>query len=167
MINITLKPEHEIFIQSQINTGKYNNPDEVVDLALKLLEKFNNEYQESIPENRQKVELAIPELDNGEGFDEKNVINDILERLKKVSKEHSTKIKAIIHRAEEGGYWAEVPVFPGCITEGDSLEEVTSNLQDAIQGWLDVAQLENHLIEPDTEIIEIAFPEIDFREEVW
>jgi hypothetical protein len=35
------------------------------------------------------------------------------------------KIKAIIHPAEEGGYWAEVPALPGCITEGDSLEEVT------------------------------------------
>ena len=27
------------------------------------------------------------------------------------------KIKAIIHLAEEGGYWAEVPALPGCITE--------------------------------------------------
>jgi len=49
------------------------------------------------------------------------------------------KIKAIIHPAEEGGYWAEVPALPGCITEGDSLEEVTHNLKDAIKGWLAVA----------------------------
>ncbi|CCH98961.1 MAG: type II toxin-antitoxin system HicB family antitoxin [Microcystis sp. M53603_WE2] len=49
------------------------------------------------------------------------------------------KIKAIIHPAEEGGYWAEVPALPGCITEGDSLEEVTHNLKDAIEGWLAVA----------------------------
>ena len=49
------------------------------------------------------------------------------------------KIKAIIHPAEEGGYWAEVPALPGCITEGDNLEEVTKNLQDAIEGWLAVA----------------------------
>jgi predicted RNase H-like HicB family nuclease len=49
------------------------------------------------------------------------------------------KIKAIIHPAEEGGYWAEVPALPGCITEGDTMEEVVSNLQDAIQGWLEVA----------------------------
>jgi hypothetical protein len=33
------------------------------------------------------------------------------------------KIKAVIHPAEEGGYWAEVPGLPGCITEGDSMEE--------------------------------------------
>ncbi len=49
------------------------------------------------------------------------------------------KIKAIIHPAEEGGFWAEVPALPGCITEGDDLDEVINNLQDAIQGWLEVA----------------------------
>ena len=48
-------------------------------------------------------------------------------------------IKAIIYPAEEGGFWAEVPALPGCITEGDSLEEVTENLKDAIEGWLAVA----------------------------
>ena len=49
------------------------------------------------------------------------------------------KIKAIIHTAEEGGYWAEVPALPGCITEGDTIDEVMTNLKDAIEGWLDVA----------------------------
>jgi predicted RNase H-like HicB family nuclease len=49
------------------------------------------------------------------------------------------KIKAIIHPAEEGGYWAEVPALPGCITEGDTREEVIANLKDAIEGWLEVA----------------------------
>ncbi|BAZ01189.1 hypothetical protein NIES37_51880 [Tolypothrix tenuis PCC 7101] len=49
------------------------------------------------------------------------------------------KIKAIIHPAEEGGYWAEVPALPGCITEGETMEEVLSNLKDAIEGWLEVA----------------------------
>ena len=45
--------------------------------------------------------------------------------------------KAIIHDAEEGGYWAEVPVLPGCFTEGDILEEVRQNLKEAISGILD------------------------------
>ncbi len=49
------------------------------------------------------------------------------------------KISAVIHPAEEGGYWAEVPALPGCITEGDNLDEVMKNLQDAIEGWLSVA----------------------------
>jgi predicted RNase H-like HicB family nuclease len=49
------------------------------------------------------------------------------------------RIKAIIHSAEEGGYWAEVPALPGCLTEGETMEEVVANLQDAILGWLSVA----------------------------
>ena len=47
-------------------------------------------------------------------------------------------IKAVIHEAEEGGYWAEVPALPGCVTEGDNLEELKSNLREAIVGWLKV-----------------------------
>ena len=47
-------------------------------------------------------------------------------------------IKAVLHEAEEGGYWAEVPALPGCISEGDNLEELKSNLKEAITGWLEV-----------------------------
>ena len=50
------------------------------------------------------------------------------------------KIKAIVHVAEEGGFWAEVPALHGCVTEGDSMEEVMANLKDAIEGWLIVAE---------------------------
>lgn len=53
------------------------------------------------------------------------------------------KIKAIIHPAEEGGYWAEVPALSGCITEGDTMEEVMANLKEVIEGWLEVAN-ESH-----------------------
>jgi len=49
------------------------------------------------------------------------------------------KIRAIVHPAEEGSYWAEVPALPGYVTEGDTIEEVVANLQDAIEGWLEVA----------------------------
>jgi predicted RNase H-like HicB family nuclease len=65
------------------------------------------------------------------------------------------KIKAIIHAAEEGGYWAEVPALPGCITEGDTMEEVMTNLKDAIEAWLDVANSRN-AIESTDQVVEIA-----------
>lgn len=65
------------------------------------------------------------------------------------------KIRAIIHPAEEGGYWAEVPALPGCITEGDTIEEVMANLKDAIEGWLDVANSCN-AIESTDQVVEIA-----------
>ena len=65
------------------------------------------------------------------------------------------KIRAIIHPAEEGGYWAEVPALPGCITEGDTTEEVIANLKDAIEGWLEVANSRNS-IESTDQVVEIA-----------
>jgi predicted RNase H-like HicB family nuclease len=42
------------------------------------------------------------------------------------------KIKCLIHEAEEGGFWAEVPSLPGCFTEGETLEETLANLREAI-----------------------------------
>jgi predicted RNase H-like HicB family nuclease len=65
------------------------------------------------------------------------------------------KIKAVIHPAEEGGFWAEVPALPGCITEGDTLEEVTDNLKDAIEGWLEVAN-SRQMAQATDQIVEIA-----------
>jgi predicted RNase H-like HicB family nuclease len=48
------------------------------------------------------------------------------------------KLKVVVHDAEEGGYWAEVPSLPGCVTEGETFEELLQNLYDAIEGWLSV-----------------------------
>jgi predicted RNase H-like HicB family nuclease len=48
------------------------------------------------------------------------------------------KIKVVIHEAEEGGYWAEVPAIPGCATQGDTFEELLKNLYEAIEGCLSV-----------------------------
>ena len=54
------------------------------------------------------------------------------------------KLKVVIHEAEEGGFWAEVPAIPGCATQGDSFEELLTNLYEAIEGCLsvDLAALE-------------------------
>ena len=47
-------------------------------------------------------------------------------------------IRAIVHEAEEGGYWAEVPAIPGCATQAETLDELTQNLREAIEGCLSV-----------------------------
>jgi predicted RNase H-like HicB family nuclease len=38
----------------------------------------------------------------------------------------------IIHIAEEGGYWAEVPALPGCFSQGETVEETLENIKEAI-----------------------------------
>jgi len=48
------------------------------------------------------------------------------------------KIKIVVHEAEEGGYWAEVPSIPGCATQGETFEELLKNLYDAVEGCLSV-----------------------------
>ena len=54
----------------------------------------------------------------------------------KPQKTKALKVKVIIHEAEEGGYWAEVPALPGCLTEGDTRAELLANLREAIEGCL-------------------------------
>ncbi|HOX07851.1 MAG TPA: type II toxin-antitoxin system HicB family antitoxin [Planctomycetota bacterium] len=48
------------------------------------------------------------------------------------------KVKVIVHEAEEGGYWAEVPAIPGCATQGETFEELLKNLYEAVEGCLSV-----------------------------
>jgi predicted RNase H-like HicB family nuclease len=48
------------------------------------------------------------------------------------------KIKVVVHEAEEGGFWAEVPAIPGCATQGETFEELLQNLYEAIEGCLSV-----------------------------
>ncbi len=49
-------------------------------------------------------------------------------------------LKVIIHEAEEGGYWAEVPALPGCVSQGETLEELESNFKDAAMGYMEALQ---------------------------
>ena len=52
------------------------------------------------------------------------------------------QVKIVVHEAEEGGFWAEVPAIPGCASQGDSMDELLRNIQEAIEGCLavDVAE---------------------------
>jgi predicted RNase H-like HicB family nuclease len=64
-------------------------------------------------------------------------------------------IQAIVHEAEEGGYWAEVPAIPGCATQGETLEELRKNLYEAVMGCLSVHVKMPELTNKDR-VIEIA-----------
>ncbi|MEK7855073.1 MAG: type II toxin-antitoxin system HicB family antitoxin [Acidobacteriota bacterium] len=64
-------------------------------------------------------------------------------------------IKAIVHKAEEGGYWAEVPALPGCVTQAETMDEISGNLREAIQGWLEAGTPESTSNKED-QILELA-----------
>ena len=46
-------------------------------------------------------------------------------------------LKVVIHKAEEGGYWAEVPALRGCFSQGETIDEIKSNIKEAIELYLD------------------------------
>ncbi len=65
------------------------------------------------------------------------------------------KVKVIIHEAEEGGYWAEVPAIPGCMTQGDTMRDLIENLYDAIEACLSIDMKEIRMESSDT-VMELA-----------
>lgn len=48
------------------------------------------------------------------------------------------KLTVVIHQAEEGGYWAEIPSIPGCASQGETYEALLDNIHEAIEGCLAV-----------------------------
>ncbi len=65
------------------------------------------------------------------------------------------KLKVVIHDAEEGGYWAEVPAIPGCATQGDTYEQLIANIYEAVEACLSVDLDTLELTEHDR-IMELA-----------
>jgi predicted RNase H-like HicB family nuclease len=65
------------------------------------------------------------------------------------------KLKVIIHTAEEGGLWAEVPALPGCVTQAETMEELIPNIYEAVEGCLMVEIEPDSIGEHDT-VLELA-----------
>jgi len=64
------------------------------------------------------------------------------------------KLKTIIHKAEEGGYWAEIPAIPGCVTQGETFEELLKNIYEAVEACLSV-DIEGYKIKEGDQLLEI------------
>jgi predicted RNase H-like HicB family nuclease len=64
------------------------------------------------------------------------------------------KLRVLVHAAEEGGYWAEVPALPGCVSEGETFDEVLANIREAAEGWIEVAA-ERTRSDTDAQVVEV------------
>ncbi|ALJ90002.1 type II toxin-antitoxin system HicB family antitoxin [Thermus aquaticus] len=62
------------------------------------------------------------------------------------------RLKVVLEKSEEGGYTVYVPALPGCISEGDTLEEALANIREAIALYLE--PLEEELPE-DAQLAEV------------
>ncbi len=65
------------------------------------------------------------------------------------------KLKVIIHQAEEGGYWAEVPAIPGCAAQGEDMRELIENIYDSVEGCLSI-DMNTFQLEPTDQVMELA-----------
>jgi len=67
----------------------------------------------------------------------------------------SMKVKVVIHQAEEGGYWAEIPAIQGCVTQGETVEELLANIHEAVEACLSVDLKDIEITDKD-EVLEVA-----------
>lgn len=65
------------------------------------------------------------------------------------------KLKIIVHKAEEGGFWAEVPALPGCVSQGETMVEVRDNIREAIELWLETGE-DQPFDQHESEVLEMA-----------
>lgn len=82
-MNIKLSPEHEQFIQAQITKGRYVNSDEVISQALRLLEEWEQGYEQWLEETRKKVAVGLAQIKRGEVIDGEVVMAQLQEKLRK------------------------------------------------------------------------------------
>ncbi len=81
-MSITLNTEQEQIIANLIATGSFQTADEVLQVALELLERERESYRSWIEQTRELVTEGIASLDRGEGIDGETVVNNLLAKLR-------------------------------------------------------------------------------------
>ena len=59
----------------------------------------------------------------------------------------------VIQKAEEEGFWAEVPMLPGCYSQGETVEETLENIREAIEGHMEALRQEGQAVPPEEDLI--------------
>ncbi len=90
-MNIQLKPNQEKFIEEQLKSGRFDHVEQLIDTALHLLDTINEDYLQWREETGHQIDIAVAELDNGEGLEVETVINNILEKFQKERQSYSGK----------------------------------------------------------------------------
>ena len=57
--------------------------------------------------------------------------------MKKGSEVKVLEYSVVLHEADEGGYWVEVPALEGCFTQGESVEKALQNAKEAVELYLE------------------------------
>jgi predicted RNase H-like HicB family nuclease len=70
------------------------------------------------------------------------------------------KYTIIVHEAEEGGYWVEVPALPGCYTQGETLDEALMNAREAIESHLEALRSDGREV-PQEDVVIVREVEVE------
>lgn len=80
-MSISLTPEQERFIQTKLQTGKYRSAEEILEVALQLLDEYDRTESAWVEEVREKVDAAIAATDHTPPIDGETFVNQILKRF--------------------------------------------------------------------------------------
>ena len=72
--------------------------------------------------------------------------------------EGSSTVTVHVYRAEEGGFWAEMPEYPGCYTQVETMDELEGSVREAVQCYIDAGYADQPVIEraEDPKILQVA-----------
>jgi len=70
-----------------------------------------------------------------------------------VVRDYSMEYTILIHKAEEGGFWVEVPALPGCFSQGETVEETIKHVKEAIKLHISCLKEDKEEVPVDDEFI--------------
>ena len=68
-------------------------------------------------------------------------------------------VTVLVYEAEEGGYWAQVAEMPGCLSSGETLDELRTNIAEAMEAWLSDDDGEGPVVYEPIDRWQVALPE--------
>ncbi len=84
-MSISLTPNQERFIQTKLEAGKYHSAEEILEIALRLLDEYDRSEAEWVEDVRAKIDAAIEASSHTPPIDGETFINGILERFQQAS----------------------------------------------------------------------------------
>jgi len=80
-VNVSLTPELDAFLKSRVESGRYQTTSEVVREALRLLERQEQERDDSLKQLKQKLDLGAAQAGGGDLLDGDAVFAELLEMI--------------------------------------------------------------------------------------
>lgn len=84
-MNISLTPDQEHFIQTKLQAGKYRSAEEILEMALRLLDRYDRADAEWVEEVRTKIDTAIEASTHTSPIDGETFVNQILKRFQQAN----------------------------------------------------------------------------------